>query len=98
MAGAAVTCPSCGSENAPDQRFCGSCGASLLRACPACGTENPPRFAFCGTCGASLEPSVTPAGPGAEERRIATVLFADVSGFTALSERMDPEDVKGLAH
>jgi class 3 adenylate cyclase/tetratricopeptide (TPR) repeat protein len=98
MAGAAVACPSCGSENAPDQRFCGTCGGSLLRTCPACGTENPLRFAFCGTCGAALEASVTPATPGAEERRIATVLFADVSGFTSLSERMDPEDVKTLAH
>ncbi|MBI4261270.1 MAG: AAA family ATPase [Actinobacteria bacterium] len=93
-----VACPTCGSQNAPDQRFCGTCGSPLTRACPSCGAQNPPQFAFCGTCGASL--SRAPAAPAGhrEERRRATVLFADVSGFTSLAERMDPEEVRTLAN
>src|SRR5919198_32235 len=96
------TCPACGAQNAADQRFCGSCGASLSRTCPSCGAPNPPGYAFCGSCGASLTEAPAPerAEPAAarEERRLATVVFADLSGFTSLSEQMDPEDVKAMAH
>src|SRR5919198_6446711 len=96
------TCPACGAQNAADQRFCGSCGASLSRTCPNCGASNPPGYAFCGSCGASLTEAPAPerAEPAGarEERRLATVMFADLSGFTSLSEQMDPEDVKALAH
>jgi class 3 adenylate cyclase/tetratricopeptide (TPR) repeat protein len=92
-------CRSCGVTNLSGQRFCGSCGAALTQPCAACGAPNPPEFTFCGSCGARLAHDAGPAAaPSAEERRIATVLFTDVSGFTALSERMDPEDVKALAH
>jgi class 3 adenylate cyclase len=95
-----VPCPSCGTPNPPEQRFCGSCGTSLQRPCPVCGTPNPLGYAFCGTCGSALEPPepTRPAEDAREERRLATVLFADLSGFTALSEKLDPEDVKALAH
>src|SRR5919198_3537353 len=96
------TCPACGAQNAADQRFCGSCGASLSRTCPSCGAPNPPGYAFCGSCGASLTEAPAPerAEPAAarEERRLATVMFADLSGFTSLSEQMDPEEVKAMAH
>jgi class 3 adenylate cyclase/tetratricopeptide (TPR) repeat protein len=97
-----VLCPSCGARNPEDQRFCGSCGTGLARPCPSCGTANPPGYAFCGTCGASLKPKAAEEARGAdaprEERRLATVMFADMSGFTSLAEQMDPEDVKALAH
>src|SRR5207253_4281497 len=62
------------------------------------GHENPGGFQFCGECGARL----TAAAPAADvsdaeqERRWATVLFADLSGFTALSERTDPEDIRSM--
>ena len=89
-----VTCPACGQQNAPTQRFCGACGGSLGRTCRHCGEENPAAFQFCGSCGTALE------SPGAtvlaEERRLLTVLFADLSGFTNFSERSDPEDVKDM--
>lgn len=54
--------------------------------CPQCGFENPPRMRFCGNCGVAL--AVTRA---AEERKIVTVLFADVVGSTKLSGTIDPE-------
>jgi class 3 adenylate cyclase/tetratricopeptide (TPR) repeat protein len=59
--------------------------------CPACGEENPERARFCLACGTSLV-QTTEAGPR-EERRVVTVLFADLVGFTARSDRADPEDI-----
>jgi class 3 adenylate cyclase len=91
-------CPRCSTPSTPSQRFCGGCGASLDQGCPACGTANPPDFRFCGGCGAALEagPDPSAAREEAGERRWATVLFADLSGFTTLSERSDVEDVRDL--
>jgi adenylate cyclase len=97
---ATAACPSCGVPNDPAQRFCGACGAALGRTCAACGQENPPGFRFCGACGTPLDAGAPPATdlpPGLnEERRWATVLFADLSGFTALSEQTDPEEVRSM--
>ena len=81
-----------------------SCGATLAPSCPACGAENPPGARFCIECGTALEAPAEPAAeaPSAasevppEERRMATVLFADLSGYTAVAEQMDPEAVKSL--
>jgi class 3 adenylate cyclase len=60
--------------------------------CPSCGKENPDGFAFCGHCTAPLG-ELRPA-PGLEERKIVSVLFCDLVGFTAASEEQDPEDVR----
>jgi class 3 adenylate cyclase len=80
-----------------------SCGAALAPSCPACGAENPPGARFCIECGTALEAPAEPAAAPAaapevlpEERRNATVLFADLSGYTAVAEQMDPEAVKSL--
>jgi class 3 adenylate cyclase/tetratricopeptide (TPR) repeat protein len=88
-------CAACGQQNAPGQRFCGGCGTLLARTCSSCGEANPPHFRFCGNCGNALSAGLEDQaqGPG-EERRWATVLFADLSGFTHLSGEMDPEDVR----
>src|SRR6266480_2523432 len=60
--------------------------------CPSCGQENPDGARFCNACAAPLvEPS-----PPREERKVVTVLFADLVGFTARAERLDPEDVRAL--
>src|SRR5581483_7534141 len=93
----AVRCR-CGSSNEPTQHFCGACGAALSARCPACGAASPPAYRFCGNCGGALGATATgtPAERLTEERRWVTVLFADLSGFTSLSERMDPEDVRAL--
>jgi len=61
--------------------------------CSNCGQENPPGFLFCGRCG---QPLVPPAGGPGEERKVVTVLFADVTGSTALGERLDPERLKDV--
>jgi class 3 adenylate cyclase/tetratricopeptide (TPR) repeat protein len=91
-----VSCPSCGSANLEGHRFCGSCGASLSVECPSCGADNPAAYSFCGSCGTRLKAAETQSAPAREERRVATVMFADMSGFTALAEAMDAEDVKTL--
>lgn len=90
-------CFHCGTSNAPAQRFCGACGEPLQLRCSACGSPNPPTHRFCGACGAPVKAVTTPASERLpEERRWTTVLFADLSGFTSVSERMDPEDVRAL--
>jgi class 3 adenylate cyclase len=71
-----------------DQRVLDS---GLVLICPSCGKENPDGFAYCGYCGASLAEQTAAA---VEERKIVTVLFCDLVGFTAASEQQDPEDVR----
>src|SRR5688572_29936993 len=61
--------------------------------CARCGADNPEGFRFCGNCGAPLAGTQAPAR---EERKVVTVLFADLVGFTAQAERLDPEDVREL--
>ncbi|HYX86696.1 MAG TPA: adenylate/guanylate cyclase domain-containing protein [Gaiellales bacterium] len=61
-----------------------------MPVCAQCGQEIPDGFRFCGSCGAPLV-----AGPVSEERKVVTVLFADLVDFTSRSERMDVEDVRG---
>jgi class 3 adenylate cyclase/tetratricopeptide (TPR) repeat protein len=91
-------CLSCGASNHEGQKFCTSCGASLASACPSCGTPYEPGQRFCGGCGAALVAVETVAATPAHdvERRVVTVLFADLVGFTSLSESRDAEDVRTL--
>jgi class 3 adenylate cyclase len=59
--------------------------------CAACGHENPAESRFCNQCGARVVGS-----PAHEERKVVTVLFADLVGFTSRAENLDPEDVRAL--
>ena len=63
-----------------------------MSTCPACGKENQSGFRFCGFCGAPLDEPGTASG--LEERKVVSVLFCDLVGFTAASEAADPEDVR----
>src|SRR3954471_10652661 len=97
----AGTCQGCGTENPVEARFCMNCGGQLERRCATCGAAAPPQARFCMDCGAALGEAPAARVPAAaatppEERRQVTVLFADLSGYTAVSERMDPERVKAL--
>ena len=60
--------------------------------CPSCGKELPGEFAFCPFCGASLSEQAAPSLQ--EERKVVSVLFCDLVGFTAASDEADPEDVR----
>ncbi len=64
-----------------------------MPGCPHCGQENPDGFRFCGACGTPLGAAGAPAG---EERKLVTVLFCDLVGFTARSDQADPEDVGAM--
>jgi class 3 adenylate cyclase/tetratricopeptide (TPR) repeat protein len=62
-----------------------------VRRCPSCGEENSDRARFCQNCATPLsEPG---AAPG-EVRRVVTIVFTDVTGSTALGERLDPEALR----
>src|ERR687891_1042350 len=98
-----MSCGSCGTENPAGAAFCMACGARLERRCANCGAAAPPEARFCMSCGAQLDQVAATAPPipradeqPPEERRQVTVLFADLSGYTAVAERMDPEAVKAL--
>ncbi|MCV0402824.1 MAG: AAA family ATPase [Chloroflexi bacterium] len=103
-----MNCPSCGTENEAGRKFCTECGTRLAAACPSCGTVNPPDGKFCGECGTALGASARSTAPptGDEagsakdapvaERRLVSVLFADLVGFTTISESRDAEDVREL--
>jgi class 3 adenylate cyclase len=103
-----VHCENCGSDWPEGVRFCGNCGASLERSCAECGAPTlTADQRFCASCGAPLggASSSTPAasvasgqanngGEQAGERRLVSVLFADLVGFTPFSESRDAETVR----
>src|SRR5919106_343916 len=88
-------CAACGFANRPGALFCGSCGAQLGRSCPECGEVVAPGLAYCTACGAELA-APEPAVSMREERKVVSVLFADIVGSTSRAERHDPEDVRRL--
>jgi class 3 adenylate cyclase len=104
-----LICTSCGTENEAGRKFCSNCGTRLASACPVCGTVNAATAKFCGECGhplaigADAAASATwtvpqqpaPAAPVAE-RRLVSVLFTDLVGFTTISEQHDAEDMREL--
>ena len=99
-----TTCASCGAETPAGKRFCIHCGRTVRQSCPACGEPVIPGGRFCAECGTTLAEAQSPAGAAAaaapsasvSERRLVSVLFADLVGFTTLSEHRDPEEVREL--
>src|SRR5213083_3225157 len=63
-----------------------------MPSCRVCGQDNPDVARFCLACGAAL----APAEERREERKVVTVLFADLVGFTWRAQKLDPEDVRAV--
>jgi class 3 adenylate cyclase/predicted ATPase len=109
---APVICANCGTPNEAGRKFCAECGKGLGVACANCGTLNAAGVKFCGECGSAMQSSgaaaatataaaVAPATPsastnGGAERRLVSVLFADLVGFTTLAEGRDAEETREL--
>ena len=107
-----MTCARCQAEIPAGARFCAACGAPVGVPCPQCATLVLGGQRFCTGCGADMAAAaptaaavvVAPAAGVAPtaattddgERRHATVMFSDLSGYTALNESFDPEEVEAL--
>ena len=102
-----MLCSACGTDNDAGRRFCDTCGAPLSVACRMCGSSNRPSARFCGDCGTPLEspgadgqiqarPVVTEPSLAQAERRLVSVLFVDLVGYTTLADGWDPEQARDL--
>jgi class 3 adenylate cyclase len=94
-----MVCPNCKAEIPDGSKFCVQCGALLPLACPSCGHGNRPLATFCASCGTALTAgsplsAIVPSTSSSAERRQLTVMFCDLVGSTALSVRLDPEDLR----
>jgi class 3 adenylate cyclase len=98
-----MRCSACGGANPDEARFCADCGVkiALPASCPGCGALVRPEDRFCNACGtrlaaAAVEPQ--PAAPRradeAGARKVVSIVFADLTGSTALHERLDAESVR----
>ncbi len=85
----AAACPSCGTPNPPGGKFCGECGTALSGSGAAPGQATAPTASAPAATAATSPTSVA-------ERRLVSVLFADLVGFTTISESRDAEDVREL--
>jgi len=100
-----MSCASCGAELPSGAKFCAECGTPVASACRTCGTELVPGQKFCPECGTPTGSAAAANGPApakpvatspVAERRVTSVLFGDLVGFTTLSEARDPEEVREL--
>ncbi len=103
-----MICANCGTTNDAGAKFCDECGAALSAGCPSCGATNKPGAKFCKECGTPLAAvgaaatSAPGGGSRAEpgqtapvaERRLVSILFADIVGFTPFAEERDSEEVR----
>src|SRR3954451_25493416 len=96
-----MSCPGCGAGNADGARFCSSCGTALVLACATCGGALEPTDVFCSHCGTRVLPTTlrrtdSALGTDGEERKLVTILFADIEGSTNLADRLDPERLRDV--
>ena len=94
-----MKCPKCQFQNEKEAKFCLECGEKLQLECPQCGKTFTVLAKFCDQCGQILEQVIEREKIVLEtqsERKYVTVLFSDISGYTAMSEKIDPEEVKEI--
>jgi len=94
-----MKCPRCQFENRGESKFCLECGLSLELECTNCGNRLPLTAKYCDACGteSNSDGYVKKAAQGTEsERKYVTVLFSDLSDFTSITEKLDPEEVKAI--
>ena len=94
-----MKCRKCQFDNRDGIKFCEECGAEMGLECPKCGTKILLGRKFCGERGHNLtEPTEKEKKAPALDsgRKHATVLFSDLVGYTAMTEKLDPEDVKEI--
>ena len=100
-----MRCSACGTENDAAARFCRECGSPLQASCPTCGASVAPGSKFCSHCGTALTDAPRPAAAttasqpaeaAAAERRLVSVLFADLVGFTTYADHRDAEETREL--
>jgi predicted ATPase/class 3 adenylate cyclase len=90
-----VVCPNCGTVNLPIAKFCIECGTPLRdQTATTAMPVPPPAASSSGMLDGSSDPVVLLPAP--EERRIVTVMFADITGSTPLADRLDPEDMRAI--
>ena len=94
-----MKCSKCQFDNKEEAKYCKKCGTKLKLVCPSCGQAYEEDSLFCEHCGQRLEEGggeETKASEAEGERKYVTVLFSDISGYTALSEKLDPEELKEI--
>jgi len=101
-----MKCPKCQFQNRDGAKFCKECGYKFEITCPKCNTTNLSDNKFCDECGYNFtktsaitpQPGETPPKPSIaeSERKYVTVLFSDLSVYTAMTEKLDPEEVKEI--
>ena len=89
-----MRCSRCETENRKGRRFCASCGAALARACE-CGYVNEASDRFC-PLEREAESAVDRLAETDGDRRPVAVMFCDLVGYTRLSSKLDPEEVRAL--
>ncbi len=102
-------CPTCQAPRSDSAPFCGSCGTPFHQACGTCGNRNEPGSRFCVECGTrltqtgkregrELPSSIVDPANFQPEKKLVTVLFADIVGSTKLIEHLDPDDAATQLH
>lgn len=105
-----MNCPNCLAKMDQGAKFCRQCGGRIGIECPTCGAPNPADSKYCGDCGGRMTkmkkdpPEVSdriadvpaPSVVWHGERRHVTILFTDLTGYTALTEKHDPEDIQAM--
>ena len=94
-----MKCPQCQFHNRESVQFCEKCGAKMDFDCPNCGAQIPLDREFCGQCGKRSADfveaeKIVPESEG--ERKYVTVLFSDLSEYTTMAEKLDPEELKEI--